>query len=92
MNNKVYENSPVHYLANMPGDHPYIARYNQNKAVICVGQGAWEIPDTTRQMDAICKGKGINVWFDYWGYDCAHDWDWWYKQVPYFIPWLLDQR
>ena len=37
-------------------------------------------------------GKDINVWVDYWGTDCAHDWDWWYKQVNYFVPWLLEQR
>ena len=91
MNGLVYENSPVHYLANMPTDHPFISMYNQKKAVICVGQGAWEIPDTTRQLDSIFHNKGINVWVDYWGNDCAHDWDWWCKQVSYFVPWLLDQ-
>jgi len=26
---------------------------------------------------------------DFWGHDVAHDWDWWYKQVPYFLPHLL---
>ena len=25
-----------------------------------------------------------------WGYDSAHDWDWWYKQTAYHIPHLLD--
>ena len=89
MNGLVYENSPVHYLANMPADHPYISMYNQKKAVICVGQGPWELPDTTRQLDHIFREKGINVWVDFWGHDCAHDWDWWYKQVPYFLPYLL---
>lgn len=92
MNDLVYQNSPVHYMANMPADHPFIQKYNEKKAVICVGQGAWEIPDTTRQLDDIFKSKGINVWVDFWGYDCAHDWDWWYKQVTYFVPWLLDQE
>lgn len=89
MNDLVYNNSPVHYLANMPTDHPYIELYNRQKAVICVGQGAWEQPDTTRQLDSIFKSKGIHVWVDYWGYDCNHDWDWWYKQVVYFLPHLL---
>lgn len=89
MNDKVYQNSPVHYLANMPADHPFIEQYNKKKAVICVGQGPWEIPETTRQLDGIFRSKGINVWVDFWGYDCAHDWDWWYKQVTHFIPWLL---
>jgi len=29
---------------------------------------------------------------DFWGWDVAHDWDWWYKQVAYFVPYLLDQE
>lgn len=89
MDEVVYNNSPVHYLPNMPSDHPYIRMYNERKAIICVGQGPWEIPETTRWLDDICRNKGINVWVDYWGYDCAHDWDWWYKQVIYFVPHLL---
>ena len=89
MDGVVYENSPVHYLANMPYDHPYISMYNQKKAVICVGQGAWEVPDETRRLQNILRDKGINVWVDYWGNDCNHDWDWWYKQVEYFVPYLI---
>lgn len=89
MNELVYQNSPLHYMASLPADHPYIERYNQNKAVICVGQGDWEIPDSTRQLHGILSSKGINAWVDYWGYDCVHDWPWWYKQVGYFVPYLL---
>ena len=69
---------------------PYIQRYNQNRGILCVGQGPWEIPETTLRLRDICAQKGIHVWVDVWGYDCAHDWDWWYKQVAYFVPFLLD--
>lgn len=89
MNELVYNNSPVHFLPNLPLDHPYIDLYNRSKAIICVGQGPWEIPDSTRQLHSILQSKGIDVWVDFWGYDCAHDWDWWYKQVTYFVPYLL---
>ena len=90
MDEEVYRNSPVDYLAGMPADHPYIQRYNQNRGILCVGQGPWEIPETTLRLRDICAQKGIHVWVDVWGYDCAHDWDWWYKQVAYFVPFLLD--
>ena len=90
MDDMVYNNSPVHYLANMPADHPYIDLYNQKKAVICTGQGPWEIPDCTRHLQSILNSKGIHAWVDYWGYDCEHDWPWWYKQVAHFVPYLLD--
>ena len=90
MDGQVYQNSPVHYLANMPTDHPYIDMYNQKKAVICVGQGAWESPETTRQMQSILESKGISARVEYWGHDCVHDWPWWYKQVAHYVPYLLD--
>ncbi len=90
MDDLVYQNSPVHYLANLPPEHPYIDLYNRKKAVICTGQGPWEMPDATRRLHDILRAKGINAWVDYWGYDCSHDWDWWYRQVAYFLPYLLD--
>ncbi len=86
----VYENSPVHYMANLPADHPYIERYNRNRGIVCVGQGAWEQPDTTRRLHDIFREKGINIWVDYWGHDVDHDWNWWHKQVEYFLPKLLE--
>ncbi len=91
MNELVYHNSPIHFLPNMPENHPYIPMYNERKAVICVGQGPWEIPDSTRQLHQILQQKGIHLWVDYWGYDCSHDWYWWYKQVDYFVPYMLGQ-
>ena len=92
MDGLVYNNSPIHYLANMPADHPYIEMYNQRRGIICVGQGSWEIPQSTFQLKGILESKGIHVWVDIWGYDVAHDWDWWYKQVTYFVPYLLGEK
>lgn len=92
MDDLVYLNSPVHYMENLPEDHPYIQMYNERRGIICVGQGAWEQPDTTYQLRDIFWRKGIDIWVDVWGYDCCHDWDWWYKQVTYFAPFLLGQR
>ncbi|MCI5623602.1 MULTISPECIES: esterase family protein [Anaerostipes] len=90
MDEMVYNNSPVHYLGNMSPDHPYIEKYNSGKSIICVGQGAWEEPETTRQLASIFADKGIHTWVDFWGFDVNHDWDWWYKQVTYFVPYLLN--
>ena len=73
MDEVVYRNSPIRYLGDMPADHPFIQLYNLKKAVICVGQGPWELPESTRQLDRILKAKKIDAWVDYWGYDCSHD-------------------
>ena len=88
----VYENSPVHYMANMSYGHPYIEKYNRGQGIICVGLGAWEMPESTRRLDEIFRDKGINIWVDFWGYDVAHDWPWCHKQVDYFVPKLLGEN
>lgn len=92
MDELVYLNSPVHYMENLPEDHPYIPMYNEGRGIICVGQGDWEQPETTFKLRDIFWKKGIDIWVDIWGYDCCHDWNWWYKQVTYFAPFLLGQR
>ena len=40
-------------------------------------------------MDRILKEKGVPAWFDYWGFDVAHDWPYWLRQAPYFIEKIL---
>lgn len=82
MDDLVYQNSPYHYLSGMPSDHPYIQMYNERKIILCVGQGAWEdvLKESTARLEGVLREKGIHAWVDFWGYDVAHDWDWWYKQ------------
>ena len=92
MDELVYQNSPVDYMRNFPTDHPYMELYRNQKAVICCGQGAWEQPDTTWYLKRIFEAKGIPVWVDLWGHDVKHDWDWWYKQVVYYMPYILGQQ
>ena len=89
MDELVYANSPVDYLAGISPDHPFIRLYNDHKAVVVVGQGAWEVPESTFRLRDICAQKDIHVWFDIWGYDVKHDWDWWYQQVAYHVPHIL---
>ena len=87
----VYDNCPVFYLANMPEDHFYMDLYRSQKSLIVIGQGAWEEPllESTRKLDTVCARKGIPTRFEYWGYDVNHDWPWWHKMVPTYLPWLL---
>lgn len=91
MDELVYRNSPVHYMENLPADHPYIEKYNSGRGIICVGQGPWELPETSVRLKELFEQKGINVWVDLWGHDVNHDWPWWHKQVEYFVPILLGE-
>ena len=91
MDELVYMNSPVDYMANFPENHPYMELFRHQKAVICCGQGAWEQPDTTWYLKRIFEAKHIPIWVDLWGQDVKHDWDWWYKQAAYYMPYVLGE-
>ena len=93
MDDLVYANSPVHFLPNMPQDHPWMDLYRRSKIILCCGQGAWEddLLAGTRNLDFILSQKGIPHWADYWGFDVAHDWNWWQRQLPYFLDHLAGE-
>ncbi len=93
MNPTLYENSPVHFLPNMPADHPYIDVYNKRQIVLCVGQGAWEEAGirTQRVLADAFERLGVDAWCDFWGFDVNHDWPWWKRQVRYFLPYVLEE-
>lgn len=93
MDELVYRNSPVDYLKNLPVTHPYVDKYNHSRIVLCCGQGDWEhdMVKSTHQIQNLFEQKGIHAWFDYWGYDVAHDWCWWRRQLPYFLKFLLEE-
>ena len=92
MDDILYHNCPVYYLANMPHDHFYMDMYRNRKILIVVGQGRWEEPlvESTRRLDTVLCSKGIPARVEYWGYDVDHDWPWWFKMVEHYVPQLLD--
>ena len=94
MNPTLYSNAPDRFLPNMPKDHPYISLYNERKMILCVGQGAWEEDGvrSLRNLENIFREKGIHAWCDFWGYDVKHDWPWWFRQMRYFLPFMLDDQ
>ncbi len=90
---RIYENSPLDYLPNLPQDHPYRDLYRKSNIYVTVGQGRWEdecLPET-RELDRIFCELGVgNAVFDYWGYDVDHDWVWWRVQLRHAIEFLKD--
>ena len=91
MDDLLYANSPIHFLPNMPQDHPWIDLYRRSEIILCCGQGAWEddLLASTRELDAILTAKDVPHWADYWGFDVNHDWPWWRRQLPYFLNHLV---
>ena len=93
MDETLYNSSPVDFIRGMSSDHPYIELYNQSNIIICAGQGAWEdeLLISNRELNVAMKEKGINAWFDYWGFDVNHDWPWWKLQIVYFMKKVLGE-
>lgn len=87
----VYLNSPIHYLRNMPQDHPFLEKYKRDDIIICCGQGAWEneTKETTKELEQLLRNLSIPAWVDFWGTDVVHDWCSWYRQLEYFLPILF---
>jgi esterase/lipase superfamily enzyme len=86
MDDNIYYNSPVHYLANLT-DPWFLDQLRSSTMIICSGQGAWEeetLQDTYNLMK-IFEAQRIPAWFDIWGHDVSHDWPWWRIQMPYFL-------
>ena len=75
------------------GGHYYWDIYRHRCIILCVGQGNWEedLLASTRRMDALLREKNVPAWVDYWGYDVAHDWDWWQKQLAYFMQHIINE-
>ena len=86
-----YNNSPVHFLANMDPNHPWINEYNHKKMIVVVGSGAWEhlVAYSNTWLKDVTDAKGINVWYNFWDENATHDWPSWKYQARYFINELL---
>lgn len=82
----VYQNSPSEYIWNQ-NDSWFINRIRSADIIVCTGLGAWEedgLPSYYSLKEAF-QEKQLGGWFDKWGHDVAHDWEWWRKQLPYYL-------
>lgn len=82
----IYQNSPSDYIWQL-NDPWFIDRIREADIVICTGLGAWEqdgLPSYYSLKEAFAE-KQIDAWFDEWGHDVSHDWEWWRQQMPYYL-------
>jgi len=87
MNDDIYFNNPVSYVANMSeGDRDLIRHHCQIHIV--TGQGAYEAPHASERLSSLLWDKGIWHNFDKWGHDVNHDWPWWRRMLDHYV----DQR
>lgn len=94
MDSTLYDNSVECFLSNMPDDHPWIRKYNNDFIIMCCGKGAWEDEclRTLQNLEKILHKKRINAAVNYWGDDVSHDWPWWRHQLEYYIPAVIREQ
>lgn len=84
MNDDIYFNNPVSYLANLNGRDLDLLRHMCQIHIVS-GRGAYEAPHKSEQLSRVLSGKGIPHNLDMWGYDVNHDWPWWRKMLPHYV-------
>ena len=85
----VYFNNPMDYVANLGGDHLDWLRSRASLLLLC-GEGPWEdstgARESTIRFAGLLASKGIRAELDVWGWDSAHDWPWWRRQLAHHLP------
>ncbi len=80
-----YFNSPVHYLPNLVDENILNAIRRSRHIHLLSGQGAYEDPQSSRNLSNILSSKGIPHELDLWGADMRHDWPTWRQMLPYYL-------
>lgn len=86
----VHENSPVDSLW-LQEDSWFIDQFRNAQVIVCTGLGAYEeqgLPSFYKLKEAF-EAKALPAWFDTWGEEVNHDWEWWRKQLPYYLGHVL---
>ncbi len=84
-------NSPLDYIQKITKKDKQYKQYIKKEIVMCCGQGAFEekMMHDMGIMQHLLSEKQIPACIDVWGFDVNHDWDWWKKQLPYFLEKVL---
>lgn len=85
-----YFANPTAYVSTMGGDHLDWVR-SRASVLLVVGQGPFEVSPTqslpaTTSFAHTLQERGIRCELDVWGYDSAHDWPWWQRQLAHHLP------
>jgi esterase/lipase superfamily enzyme len=80
-----YFNNPAWYLRDLDGEP--LHRLQAASAIVLVsGRGAYEAPHASQAFSDLLAAKGIPHVMDFWGADVNHDWPWWRRMLPHYLP------
>ena len=82
----VYFNNPLAFVPMLQGDELERVRRGTFVTLVC-GRGKWEegCIEETIELAEWLRRKEIPHERDLWGFDVAHDWNWWRRQVVHHL-------
>jgi esterase/lipase superfamily enzyme len=80
-----YFNNPAWYLRELSGE-PLHRLQTACRIVIVSGRGAYESPQSSQAFADVLASRGIPHLLEFWGHDVNHDWPWWRRMLPHYLP------
>lgn len=82
---RVYFNSPMHYMPNL-ADDVLLGQIRESRHIhILSGSGPYEDPANAGRFARILYDKGITYELDIWGQEWRHDWPTWKAMLPHYL-------
>ena len=85
------KNTPGIFLRSL--DEEQLALYRKANIILCASRHPSEHMMETylHEMEEILRIKDIPALVEYWEYEALSNWDWWSRQLDYFLPLLLSR-
>jgi len=80
-----YMASPLHFVPNLPENHPQLAKLRKRHILIAHGKGKWEDPKESWDVAQVLGKRGIPNRVDEWGDEWNHDWPTWRNMLPKYL-------
>ncbi len=80
-----YFASPLHFVPNLPEEHPHLAQLRGRFVLLAHGTGRWEDPRQSRSVADCLGSRGIPNRVDEWGSEWDHDWPTWRRMLPQYL-------
>lgn len=92
MDENWYFASPLHFIPNLPEDHPDLELLRKRHILLAHGTGRWEDPKESHAVADMLGARGIPSSVEEWGDEWDHDWPTWRRMLPTFLEECLEEE
>ena len=80
-----YHASPLHFVPNLPDDHPLLVGLRNRFIILAHGRGRWENGEQSWRVAGVLGSQGIPNRVDEWEEEWDHDWPTWKAMLPHYL-------